>query len=142
MSDDIDDNIKKASKELFNEMDDNTQFDDDVNKMKFTKLCMPASVIDFLLEHYGLFDVVELNQMALYILKSFGHMEKDGWKIGVYKTIKDEKGEDTYESFGLDIHDLIAKLRIGIADAMNKNKTYNPKIHPGEEGIKDEKDNV
>jgi hypothetical protein len=137
MSDEVPDDIKKASKELFNEMEDNTQFNDDVNKMKFTKLCMPASVVDFLLEHYGLFDVVELNQMALYILKCFGHMEKDGWKIGVYKTTKDENGKDGYESFGLDIHQLIAKFRIGIADAMNKDKNYNPTVNPGEEGIKD-----
>ena len=69
MADEVPDNIKKVAKELYHEVDDNIQFNDDKNQIRFAKLRMSAEVVDFLMEHYGFFDFVELNQICLLLLK-------------------------------------------------------------------------
>lgn len=92
------------------------------------RLSVPASVADFLMDHYGFFDVVEANMLSLYILKTLAHMENDGFKLSVFKISKDESGKDVPEAYGVDIHELITKFRIGLAGAMNEKKEYNPDI--------------
>lgn len=106
-----------SATEKFHSMEDNTQLNDDEKQLRFAKLNMPASVVDFLMDHYGFFDLVELNTLSLYILKTLGHMEKDGFEFAVYKQ-KDGK----LESYKLDLHDLIGKFRIQMANSLNKNK--------------------
>lgn len=123
--------------EKFHSMEDNTQVNDDEKKLRFAKLNMPASVVDFLMDHYGFFDLVELNTLSLYILKTLGHMENDGFKFAVYKQVEG-KVESSYQ---LDIHDLIGKFRIQIANSMNQNKPSVPEIKV-EHKEENEKDNV
>ncbi len=104
-------------------MEDNTQ-ETNESGSKFAKMAMPASVMDFLMEHYGLFDIQETSMISFYILKSFAHMENDGFKLAIFKSTKDESGKELVsESFGIDIHDMIAKFRIGLATSKNKETT-------------------
>lgn len=98
-------------------MKDNTVEHDGKKQLSFAKLHMSANVVDFLMEHYGFFDLVELNTITFYIMKTLGHMEKDGCKFAVYKT---EDGAT--KSYQLDFHDLIAKIRIQLAHSMSKEK--------------------
>ena len=107
--------MKSEMEEKFNSMKDNTVEHNEKKQLSFAKLQMPANVVDFLMEHYGFFDLVELNTICFYIMKTLGHMEKDGFKFAVYKT---EDGAT--ESYQLDFHDLIAKFRIQLAQSMNK----------------------
>jgi hypothetical protein len=123
MNENIDNNLKNKMEELFNSTPDNTAVNDKDNELRFAKLNMPASVIDYLMDHYGLFDLVEVNMLSLYILKTLGHMEDDGFKFAIYK-----KTETGHESYSLDIHELIAKFRIGLAGAINENKSFEPDI--------------
>lgn len=90
-------------------------------KPSITKLSLPAEVIDFLMDHYGFFDVAETNEICLYIVKSLAHMEQDGWKLTILKTEKDKK----YEAYGLDIHRLIAQFRANMAEQLTKEKNNN-----------------
>ncbi len=133
---DVDAGLKKEMDKAFHSMEDNTQVNDDEKKLKFAKLNMPASVVDFLMDHYGFFDLVEVNQLSLYILKTLGHMENDGFKFAVYKT---EDGKT--ESYQLDIHDLIARFRIELAKSLNQNKSCDSEIKV-EHKEKDEKSGV
>jgi len=114
-------------------MKDNTQIDDEENKLKFVKLQMPATIMDFLADHYGFFDLVELNQMSLYILKALAIMEKDGFKLAIHKIVDGKS-----ESYQVDIHEIIAKLRIELANSMNEKKPHDPdiKIEEKETGVK------
>ncbi len=109
-------------------MEDNTQVNDDEKKLKFAKLSMPASIVDFLIDHYGFFDLVEVNQLSLLILNTLGHIEKDGFKFALYRKV-----DDKVESYQLDINDLIAKFRIQLAQSMVENK---------QKGESDEKNSV
>jgi hypothetical protein len=133
---DADEGMKKEMDEKFNSMEDNTAINDEVKDLKFAKLNIPASVIDYLMDHYGFFDLVEVNMLSLYILKTLGHMEDDGFKFAVYK-----KAETGHESYQLDINELIAKFRIGLAGAISEKKPYEPNIRI-EEKERDEKNSV
>ena len=121
--DEVDEGLKKEMNTSFNTMEDNTQVNNDEKQLKIVKLAMPASVVDFLMEHYGFFDLVEVNQLSLYILKTLGHMETDGFKFAVYRKV-----DDKVESYELDIHELIAKFRIGLSGAIREKKLYEPDI--------------
>lgn len=132
MSEDkISENVRNVAEELFNKVEKNTQFDDDKNKVTVARLNMPSEIINYLLDHYGLFDLVEVNQMALYVLKCLGKIEDDGWTLVIHKVNKDESGNDKSEAYRFDIHDLIAKFRIEMAKSINKSKE-----------TKNEKDNL
>lgn len=113
----INDEFQKDMEEKFHSMKDNTQINDDEKKLRVAKLNMPANVVDFLMDHYGFFDLVELNTLCFYVLKSLAHMEKDGFKLAIYKST-----DDKVESYELDIHELIAKFRIQMAQSINKEK--------------------
>lgn len=86
------------------------------------KLSMPASIIDFLLDHYGLFDLVEVNMMSLYILNTLGRIEEDGFKFGFYK-----QKDDKTEAYQLDIHELISSFRVSISDSIKNSQKTQPK---------------
>lgn len=109
--------LKKKMDEAFHTMKDNTQTNDDENQLRIAKMNMPASVVDFLVDHYGFFDLVELNTLIFYIVNTFGRMEKDGFKFAAYRTV-----DGKVESYDLDIHDLIARFRIQAAKSMSKEK--------------------
>lgn len=109
--------LKKEMDEAFYTMKDNTQINNDEKKLRIAKLNISAEVVDFLMDHYGFFDLVELNTLVLYIIKTLGYMEKDGFKFAVYRTV-----DGKVESYELDIHDLIARFRIQLAQSMNKEK--------------------
>jgi hypothetical protein len=128
--------LKKEMNEAFHTMKDNTQVNKDEKQLRIAKLNMPATVVDFLMDHYGFFDLVELNTLTLYILKTFGHIENDGFKFAIHKTT-----EGKTEAYELDIHDLIAKFRIQLAQSLNQNKLYDPEIKI-EHKEKNEKDSV
>jgi hypothetical protein len=54
-------------------------------------------------------------------------MEQDGFKIAIFKTEKDSSEKDVIKEFhNIDIHDIIGKLRIGLAQSMDSDKKYNP----------------
>lgn len=128
--------MKAAMEEKFGSMKDNTVEHDEEKQLSFAKLHMPANVVDFLMDHYGFFDLVELNTITFYILKTLGHMEKDGFKFATFKT-----SDGKTEAYELDIHDLIARFRIQLAQSLNQNKPYDPEIKI-EHKEKDEKDSV
>jgi hypothetical protein len=109
--------LKNEMDKAFHTMKDNTQVNNDDKQLRIAKLNMPAHVVDFLLDHYGFFDLVELNTLTFYVMKTLGMMEKDGFKFACYKT---EEGKT--EAYDLNIHDLIAKFRIQMAQAMNQAK--------------------
>lgn len=115
--------LKKEMDDAFHTMKDNTQINNDEKQLRVAKLNMPSNVVDFIMDHYGFFDLVELNSIVFYIMKTLGHMENDGFKFAVYKT---EDGAT--ESYQLDFHDLIAKFRIQLAQSLNQNKPYDPNI--------------
>ena len=106
------DEFKKSCEEHYQSMDDNTQVNDEENKLRFIKMNMPASTIDFLMDYYKLSNVVEVNQAAIFVLKSLAHMEQEGYKFGLYKTkIVDEKEIiDEKDSFALNISEMIQKI--------------------------------
>jgi hypothetical protein len=110
--------MKADFNKKFHSMADNTAITDETKDLKFAKLNVPASVIDYLMDHYGFFDLVEVNMLALYILNALGHMEDDGFKFAMYKS---EDGK-VKESWQLDIHELIAKFRINLAAGLSKEK--------------------
>lgn len=122
--------MKKTMEEKYDSLPDNTEFKDEKTNLKFAKLNLPASVVDFLLEHYGFTDLVELNSMALYILKSIGLMEQDGFKIVAYRQVNEKP-----EAFELNILDLIAKFRVGLQSAQKVDKPYEPKIETKESNV-------
>lgn len=109
--------LKKKMDEAFHTMKDNTQINDDESNLRIAKLNMPASVVDFLMDHYGFFDLVELNTLIFYIVNTLGHMEKDGFKFAAHRTV-----DGKLEAYDLDLHDLIARFRIQVAKSMNKEK--------------------
>lgn len=111
----MDKEFKNEMDKSFHTMRDNTQVNDDNKQLRIAKLNMPAHVVDFLLDHYGFFDLVELNTLTFYVMKTLGMMERDGFKFACYKT---EEGKT--EAYDLNIHDLIAKFRIQIAQSMKK----------------------
>jgi hypothetical protein len=128
--------LKKEMDDAFHTMKDNTQINNDEKQLKIAKLNMPANVVDFLMDHYGFFDLVELNTICFYIMKTLGHMEKDGFKFAVHKTLGGK-----VEAYELNIHDLIARFRIQLAKSLSENKLYDPEIKT-EHKEKNEEDNV
>lgn len=112
--------IKELEKEIdknFHSMEDNTQINNDEKQLRFAKLNMPAELVDFLMDHYGFFDLVELNTLSFYVMKALAMIEKDGFKLVIHRIV-DEK----VEAYELNIHDIIAKVRINLAQAMSKEK--------------------
>lgn len=118
MSDEIPDDLRQKSQELWNEMDDNTQFNTDGGKLRFAKLNLSAEDIDTLIDHYGFFDVVETNVMAIKILNVLAKMEKDGYKFTSHSHGEDGKPDKVYM---LDIPDLIGQIRIILAKQLKDN---------------------
>ena len=119
------------SEELLNEaeskmknMEDNTEFVDKDKNFRFAKLKIPAVTVDFITEHFGFFDIVETNIMAIHVMYMLAQMEKDGYLFSIFKPTKDETGKvvGASEMFGLDIHELIANLRVKMAGELNKSK--------------------
>jgi hypothetical protein len=133
---DVDQDLKDKMNEQFQSMKDNTEFVDEKSKIRFAKLNMSAEVVDFLIEHYGFFDLVELNQITLYLFKSIALMEKDGFKIAAYRTVDGKP-----EAFELNIEDMIARFRMGLSQSSKKDEPYNPNIEI-KEGESNEKNSV
>lgn len=117
------DGVTELEREInknFHSMKDNTQINDDEKRLRFVKLNMPAELVDFLMDHYGFFDLVELNTLSFYVMKSLAMIEKDGFKLAIHRTV-----EGKVEAYELNIHDIIAKVRINLAQAMNQTKEKN-----------------
>ena len=111
MSEEISPEFEKKCNEHFHTMKDNTQINDEPNNLRFAKMHMSADHIDFIMDYYKLKNIPEVNQAAIYVLKTLAHMEKDGWKFAIFKTeIVDGKEKMSSESFGLDISDMIQSL--------------------------------
>lgn len=128
--------LKQEMDNAFNTMKDNTEINNEEKKLRIAKLNISADVIDFLMDHYGFFDLVELNNICFYIMKTLGLMEKDGFKFAIHKTT-----DDKIEAYELDIHDLVAKFRIELAKYLNQNKSCDSEIKV-EHKEKDEKSGV
>lgn len=109
---DITPEFKQACNEHYQKMDDNTQISDDKNQLRFVKMNMPAEHMDFLMDHYKLPNLVEVNRVSIYVLKTLAHIEEDGYKFGMYKTeMKDGKEVlSDKESFALSISDLVKSI--------------------------------
>ena len=104
--------FKAACDQHYHTMADNTQVNDDANKLRFVKMNMPAEHIDFLMDYYHLPNVVEVNRASIYVLKTLAHIEKDGYKFAIYKT-KTEDGKEVLEtegSFAMNISDMIKSI--------------------------------
>lgn len=114
------DAMKQEMDKKFNSMKDNTEEIFPEKEMKFAKLNMPAELVDFLFEHYGFFDLVEMNTICFYIMKTLGNMEKDGFKFAIVR-----QNGDKVESYQLDFHELIGNIRIQLAQQMSKEKEKN-----------------
>jgi hypothetical protein len=113
----MDEEFKKEMDTDFHTLKDNTQINNDEKQLRFVKLNMPAELVDFLMDHYGFFDLVELNTLSFYVMKSLAMMENDGFKLAIHRTI-----EEKVEAYELNIHDIIAKVRINLAQAMKQAK--------------------
>lgn len=112
MTNDITPEFKKTCNEHYNSMKDNSQVNDDVNKLKFVKMNVSAEHLDFLMNYYKLSNIVEVNQSAIYMLKALAHMEQDGYKFAMYKTeMKDGKEVlTTSGSFAMSVSDMINSI--------------------------------
>ena len=104
--------FKAACNEHYHTMADNTQVNDDDNKLRFVKMNMPAEHMDFIMDYYHLPNIVEVNRASIYVLKTLAHMEKDGYKFAVFQTeTVDGKEVMTKEgSFALSISDMIKSI--------------------------------
>ena len=69
-------------------------------------------------------------------MKTFGQMEKDGFKFAIHKTT-----DGKVEAYEFDVHDLIARFRIELAKSLNQNKSCDSEIKV-EHKEKDEKSGV
>ena len=109
---DITPEFKVKCEEHYSTMADNTQVNDEGNQLKFVKMNMPAEHMDFIMDYYHLPNLVEVNRVAIYVLKTLAHMEKDGYKFGMYKT-KMQDGKEvlsTEDSFALSVSDMIGDI--------------------------------
>jgi hypothetical protein len=106
----INQEFKDECKKSYESQADNTQTDK--SGMTFVKMNMSREHMDFIMEHYGISSIVELNQASIYLMKSLAHMELDGYKFGMYKTtIVDGQEKLTTEgSFALNIKDMVQSL--------------------------------
>lgn len=104
--------FQQKCEENYHKMQDNTEVNDEKNKLKFVRMNMPAEHMDFIKDYYHLPNIVEVNRVSIYVLKTLAHMEKDGYKFGVFKTeMKDGKEVVSSEgSFGLSISDMIKSI--------------------------------
>lgn len=93
---------------------------EDLNKND--KLKMPISIVDGVMEHYGFFDFIELQSFSIYILNALSKMEKDGFKVGVFKTVKNENGEESPLTYHVDVQDIITQLRIHLSQKISSEK--------------------
>ena len=107
---DITPEFKKQADEHFHKMEDNTQVDYPDQNLRFVKMSISQEHIAFVMQHYNLNDVVELNQAAFYLLRTFALMETDGFKFSTYNTEKVDGKEVCKDVYGLDIHLLIKQL--------------------------------
>jgi hypothetical protein len=106
MNDDITNEFKAVAEEQYSSLEDNTQIDK--NGLTFVKMSMSADAMNFIMDHYKLSSVVDVNMASIALLKILGNMEIAGWKFAIFKTITvNGKEVMTGESFGLDIHDLV-----------------------------------
>lgn len=110
MNEELDPVSPEVLKEKLHDMKDNTQ--QETNGVRYAKLAIPSNLIDDVADHYGFLDIIEANTMAFQILHVFSQIEKDGYKIALFKTETDESGkEKVVSSYGLDINDIIFNIR-------------------------------
>ena len=102
------DDLKKDARELWHEMDDNTQFNNNSKDLKFVKMCISRDHIDFILDHFRLNNLVEVNEAAIYVLKTLAHMDEDGWNFAIFKWNKDKT--KTEETSRLDLHGMVKQI--------------------------------
>lgn len=108
---DITPEFQQKCEENYHKMQENTEVNDEKNKLKFVKMNMPAEHMDFIKDYYHLPNLVEVNRVSIYILKTLAKMEKDGYKFVTYKPeIKDGKEIMSKEIFVLSIPDLVKNI--------------------------------
>lgn len=112
MDENITPEFKNVCEEHYNSMEDNTQINDDKNKLKFVRMNISADCMDFLMDYYKLPSLVQVNQASLYVMKALAHMEQDGYKFGIYKTkmVDGKEVIDEKDSFALNVSDLVKKI--------------------------------
>jgi hypothetical protein len=113
---------KEVLKEKFHTMDDNTQVNE--NGVKYAKLAIPSGLVDYVADHYGFLDLIEIHTIAIQILHVFSQIEKNGYKIALFKTGLDESGKEKAvgDMFRLDINDIIFKIRKAAAEKLMSEK--------------------
>jgi hypothetical protein len=114
-NDEVTPEFKKQATEHFQSMDDNTEVDcTSGDILKFVKMNLTPEHIDYVMEHYKLTSMVDLNLAAIYILKTFAHMEDDGYKFSIYSTEMVDGKEAYKDGYGIDIHHMIQQLLTGL----------------------------
>lgn len=117
--------FEKEANKHYNSMDDNTQIDNAEKKLTFVKMSLSRNHMDFIMDYYKMNNLAEVNQAAIYILKSLAHMEQDGYKFAIFKTIKGKDGKEIIDPNnglgGLNISDMIHSLLKQLKKSNNEN---------------------
>jgi hypothetical protein len=111
--DEINKDIKKKAKEMVDEMEDNTQFIDTKNQLKFVKMKLDSATVDYIMDHFGFLDLAEMNMMCIKLIHIMIQIEKAGFSFAMFKTTKDVNNQETIsESYKMDLNDLIYKIQL------------------------------